>query len=118
MMSESTMVNVILNNDQKQATSKLGKVKVKMMKWLPFGAKGKRIQAENEVEFKPTFRDLNPLPSMALILKQPTNLLILTSSGERCSFLRSNPFTNLPANVSLEFLCSIYHRLHSVNYSW
>ncbi|ADV21615.1 hypothetical protein I305_03357 [Cryptococcus gattii E566] len=80
MMSESTVVNVILNNDQEQAAGKLGKVKVKIMKWLPFGAKEKRIQAENEVEFKPTFRDLNPLPSMALILKQPTNLLILTSS--------------------------------------
>ncbi|WVQ86495.1 hypothetical protein IAS59_000208 [Cryptococcus gattii] len=81
MMSESTVVNVILNNDQEQAAGKLGKVKVKIMKWLPFGAKEKRIQAENEVEFKPTFRDLNPLPSMALILKQPTNLLILTSSA-------------------------------------
>lgn len=118
MMSESTVVNVILNNDQEQAAGKLGKVKVKIMKWLPSGAKEKRIQAENEVEFKPTFRDLNPLPSMALILKQPTNLLILTSSGERCSSLRSNPFTKLPANVSLEFFCSIYYRLHSINYSW
>ncbi|UOH84591.1 hypothetical protein LQV05_001399 [Cryptococcus neoformans] len=81
MMTDTTLVDVILNNDQKQTAGKSGKVKVKMMKWLPFGAKKEKIQAEDEVEFKPTFRDLNPLPSMALILKRPTNLLILTSSA-------------------------------------
>lgn len=118
MMTDTTLVDVTLNNDQKQTAGKSGKVKVKMMKWLPFGTKKEKIQAEDEVEFKPTFRDLNPLPSMALILKRPTNLLILISSGERCSFFISNQSINLPVNVSLEFLCSIYHRLHSINYPW
>ncbi|OWZ64161.1 hypothetical protein AYX15_03986 [Cryptococcus neoformans] len=81
MMTDTTLVDVTLNNDQKQTAGKSGKVKVKMMKWLPFGTKKEKIQAEDEVEFKPTFRDLNPLPSMALILKRPTNLLILISSA-------------------------------------
>lgn len=80
-VTDTTLVDVTLNNDQKQTVGRSGRIKVKMMKWLPFGAKEEKIQAENEVEFKPTFRDLNPLPSMALILKQPTNLLILTSSA-------------------------------------
>ncbi|OXC68383.1 hypothetical protein AYX13_03087 [Cryptococcus neoformans] len=81
MMTDTTLVDVTLNNDQKQTAGKSGKVKVKMMKWLPFGTKKEKIQAEDEVEFRPTFRDLNPLPSMALILKRPTNLLILISSA-------------------------------------
>lgn len=80
-VTDTTLVDVTLSNDQKQTVGRSGRIKVKMMKWLPFGAKEEKIQAENEVEFKPTFRDLNPLPSMALILKQPTNLLILTSSA-------------------------------------
>lgn len=88
-VTDTTLVDVTLSNDQKQTVGRSGRIKVKMMKWLPFGAKEEKIQAENEVEFKPTFRDLNPLPSMALILKQPTNLLILTSSGERPSLFIS-----------------------------
>ncbi|WVR06869.1 hypothetical protein IAU60_003905 [Kwoniella sp. DSM 27419] len=54
-----------------------GQVKVKTRRW--FGRR--RVTSEESEPVKLSLRDLNPLPTMASVLKRPTNMLVLTASG-------------------------------------
>jgi hypothetical protein len=47
-------------------------------RWL--GLRKAEVTTEHE-HFRPSFRDVNPLPTMWRIFKRPTNLIILLSSG-------------------------------------
>jgi hypothetical protein len=50
-------------------------------KWL--GLKGKKVvqREEQHEEVRPSFRDINPLPIMVSIFRQPTNAIVLLGSG-------------------------------------
>ena len=42
----------------------------------------KKRQVSEEVEIRPSWRDINPLPVMATIFAKPTNAIVLLSSGK------------------------------------
>lgn len=46
----------------------------------------RKRQVSEEVEIRPSWRDINPLPVMATIFAKPTNAIVLLSSGK---FIRS-----------------------------
>jgi hypothetical protein len=81
-------------------------VTVRRRLWMPW-KQDVKMKVEGREEFKPSLRDVNPLPTMWSIWKKPANSVILVASGEFTFPLVRGKWPNLHDRYHIRFILHV-----------